>query len=188
MLLAVMLLSCASGEFVEDQARRRSNTLTAEAYGYWDADWAMVFELASRAIEVDPLNPRPYAARGRAYLATDQYGRAMTDLDASIKLSPDYPPPIIARAEVYMKLGELDMAREGFMAALELVPDSITALVHMAEIYSLEERPHTACLYMKKAIVMGFSNMAGVELNPDLQNMRSSDCYFDVIRFDAEGL
>lgn len=188
MLLSVALLSCATGEFVEDGMRRRSSELITEAYQYWDADWDKVVELASRAIEVDPQNAKPYAVRGMAYAATDQYGRAMVDLDVSIKLSSDYPPAIITRAIIYMKFDEIQSAKKDFQLALELAPGNITSLVHMAEIYSIEGKPNAACQYMKKAIVMGFRDMAVLEVNPNLENMRLSDCYYDVIGFDAEGM
>ena len=97
-------------------ARRASAEAARHAYEPAIVDF-------SRAIELEPDNPRHYRARAAARLSSRQPVLAMADLDEALKRQPDDPDALMLRGQIYLASRDLKRARIDFEAATKLAPD-----------------------------------------------------------------
>ncbi|HEX3366146.1 aspartyl protease family protein [Phenylobacterium sp.] len=111
------------GEF----ARRASAEAARHEFQLAIADY-------SRAIEMEPNDPRHYRARAMARLEARQPVLAMADLDEALKRQPDDPEALMRRAELYLANRDVPRAKADFDAAFKLAPadSSLVAQAGMA--------------------------------------------------------
>ena len=80
-----------------------------------------------KAIEEEPNNAVFYSERGVCYLNTEQYGRALADMNTSVKLDPDYAYRYASRAFVKDRMGDTKGGIADYEIAIKLDPeDSIS--------------------------------------------------------------
>ena len=74
----------------------------------------------SRAIQIEPLHPRAYNARGNAYYKKGDVEHAIQDYDAQIKITPRHEDAYNGRGRAYAAMGELDRAIEDYDQQIEI--------------------------------------------------------------------
>ena len=80
-----------------------------------------------KAIEEEPNNPRYYSERGVCFLNLEQTGRALEDMNQSVKLDPDYSYRYASRAFVKDKMGDTEGGIADYEIAVKLDPDDAIA-------------------------------------------------------------
>jgi tetratricopeptide (TPR) repeat protein len=75
-----------------------------------DPDLKRALELADRAVERRPKQPRFRGTRGLVLMKLQRWSEALTDFEASLAGNPDSPQTHSSLAEVYEKLGSKDLA------------------------------------------------------------------------------
>ena len=78
----------------------------------------------SRAIQIEPLHPRAYNARGNAYYKKGDVEHAIQDYDAQIKIAPRHEDAYNGRGRAYLAKGELDRATGALRRRQSLPPSS----------------------------------------------------------------
>lgn len=79
-----------------------------------------------KAIEEEPKNANYYSERGVCFLNTEQYGKALEDMNTSVKLDPDYAYRYASRGFVKDRMGDTKGGIADYEIAIKLDPqDSI---------------------------------------------------------------
>jgi lipoprotein NlpI len=79
-------------------------------------------ELATKAIEADPNNPRAYFVRARFYEEGSEPAKALTDYDQTLKLDPRVAAAWQNRGIIHFKLAHIDESISDFDRFLKLNP------------------------------------------------------------------
>jgi len=85
-------------------------------------------ELATKAIEVEPKNPKAYYVRGRFYAEVRQPQKAVKDLNQALALDPTSAPAYYHRGEEGFKLGHIKESTADFDKFVDLSPDQAPKL------------------------------------------------------------
>lgn len=80
-----------------------------------------------KAIEEEPNNPIYFSERGVCYLNLDQTGRALEDMNQSVKLDPDYAYRYASRAFVKDRMGDIEGGIADYEIAVKLEPEDAIA-------------------------------------------------------------
>jgi tetratricopeptide (TPR) repeat protein len=92
---------------------------------------------ARRAIELDPLNPSPYAALGRAYLHARRYREGVEAMEPARALQPDQSAIRGWRSQLLAGAGDIDGALREGRKALELSPGTTLWPAAIAGVYAV---------------------------------------------------
>jgi tetratricopeptide (TPR) repeat protein len=90
----------------------------------------------TRAIELAPNWPGPYAARGEFYFAIGDDLRALADLNRAIEIAPDHPWSRSKRGEILSRLGRFEEALEDFRRCLDRFPHKAIMHERVAYLYA----------------------------------------------------
>jgi tetratricopeptide (TPR) repeat protein len=118
-----------------------------------------------------------YANRGIAYAGKGQYDQAIADYNMAIKANPRYETAYFNRGNAYYAKGQYDEAVADYKKAIELNPRNPYPYYNMACIYSVE-----ACEQLRKSVKNGFKDWDAVKKDRDLDNIRNSSCYKEIIK------
>jgi tetratricopeptide (TPR) repeat protein len=80
-----------------------------------------------KAIEEEPTNAIYYSERGVCFLNTEQYGRALGDMNTSVKLDPDYSYRYASRGFVKDRMGDTKGGIADYEIAVKLDPEDSIA-------------------------------------------------------------
>lgn len=80
-----------------------------------------------KAIEEEPTNAVYYSERGVCYLNLNQKGRALEDMNQSVKLDPDYSYRYASRAFVKDSMGDIEGGIADYEIAVKLDPEDAIA-------------------------------------------------------------
>jgi tetratricopeptide (TPR) repeat protein len=118
-----------------------------------------------------------HANRGIAYAGKGQYDQAIADYGRAIKAKPKYEKAYLSRGNAYYAKGEYDEAIDDYTKTIELNPKNPYPYYNMACIFSIR-----ACEQLRKSVENGFKDWEGMEKDKDLENIRNSSCYKEIMR------
>jgi tetratricopeptide (TPR) repeat protein len=118
-----------------------------------------------------------YANRGLAYAGKGQYDQAIADYNVAIKANPKYETAYFNRGNAYYAKGHYDEAIADYRKTIELNPKNSYAYYNMACIYSVR-----ACEELRKSVENGFKDWDSAKKDKDLDNIRNSQCYKEIIK------
>lgn len=117
-----------------------------------------------------------YINRGIAYYAKGQYDQAVADYSTAIKANPRYEKAYFNRGNAYYAKGQYDEAIADYGKAIELNPKNPYAYYNMACLSAV-----TACIWLRKSVDNGFKDWDGIKKDKDLDNIRNSPCYKEIM-------
>jgi tetratricopeptide (TPR) repeat protein len=81
---------------------------------------------------LDPKSASTFNGRALAYIALEQFGKAIADYDRVIRIAPKNVEDYAMRGRAYFAKGNYNAAISGFERAVQLSPNSDYALSHLA--------------------------------------------------------
>ncbi len=170
-LLTLTLFACAGRPLNQSRVQERVPQTAQEYFerGYarlGEDDYQGAIPAFTRAIELDPANPRYYRARAGVYRVLENNEGALTDYTAAIELTP---PSELARTSLFQKslyelraavrkeLQDYRGAAEDLTKLIDLNPESFRVYVQRAEIRELEGNMDAAIEDVTRAIELGQS-------------------------------
>jgi len=104
------------------------------------------------SIALDSTNATLYWHRAQAYLAKDQVGAAMIDINKSLQLDPNNVDTYLLLADVYYMLGDETNINATLNRASEIDPQDSRPMVKLGELNLLKQNYNLAAAYIDKAI------------------------------------
>jgi len=118
-----------------------------------------------------------YVNRGFAYAVKGLYDKAIADYSTAIKANPTSETAYLNRGNAYYAKKQYDEAIADYRKAVELNSKNPYPYYNMACIYSIR-----ACEQLRKSVENGFKDWDGIKKDKDLDNIRNSSCYNEIIR------
>jgi Flp pilus assembly protein TadD len=140
-------------------------------------DYRAAIDAFSKGVQTNPNDGKAYYNRGLAYAKTGKQEQAIEDFNKAIDLNPRYAMAYSNRGVIYLSRKEYEKAIEDFNMAIELDPLHPWAYYNKSCLYSLKNEVNKSCKWLKKAIEEGYDNWNHIRTDTDLNNIRSSDCY-----------
>lgn len=114
--------------------------------------------LYSDSIAQDSLRADLYLNRARAYMADEQVGAAMMDVNKAITLNPDNVDSYLMLADIYYMLGDETNINATLNRAAEIDPFDARPLVKLGELNLLQQNFNLAAAYIDKALKVNSYN------------------------------
>ena len=112
----------------------------------------------SDSIAQDSTNAQLYLHRAKAYLANEQVGAAMVDINKSLQLAPNNMETYLLLADVYYMLGDEGNINTTLNRASEIDPMDARPMVKLAELNLLQQNFNLAAAYLDKALKLSTYN------------------------------
>lgn len=112
----------------------------------------------SDSIQMDSTNALLYLHRAQVYLAQEQVGAAMIDINKSLQLDPNNVETYLLLADVYYMLGDEGNINTTLNRAAEIDPFDSRPLVKLAELNLLQQNYNLAGAYIDKAMKVNAYN------------------------------
>ncbi len=110
------------------------------------------------SIAADSLNGLLYRHRAQAYLANEQVGAAMMDLNKTLQLIPNDVETYLILADVYYMLGDQANISTTLNRASEIAPNDARPVVKLAELNLLQQNFKMSAAYIDKALKLSSYN------------------------------
>lgn len=99
----------------------------------------------NQAIRIDPNLPDGFSARGRAYLITGQFDKAIHDFDLALTIESNSAKNFAFRGYAYRLARQYDRAIQDYDQAIRILPKYVVAFIDRGEIY-LFKRQHVRAM------------------------------------------
>jgi tetratricopeptide (TPR) repeat protein len=119
--------------------------------------------LYQKAIRIQPMQPEPHYALGRALLQLGRQQGAKEQYLEAIKCKPNYAEAQTNLGLIYQAQGRLNAASDCFNAALKIHPDQVEGHYNLAQTLTLQKHFAEALSHYQRAL----------ELRPDLAVLQS---------------
>lgn len=106
----------------------------------------------SDSIAMDSTRADLYLKRAQAYLANEQVGAAMIDINKALQLDPNNVDTYLLLANVYYMLGDDSNISTTLNKAAEIAPSDTRPLVKLGELNLLQQNFNLAAAYIDKAL------------------------------------
>jgi len=115
-------LEAVMNAIAERMARQRESLEAKERAieAFNEQNYKTAVDLLKKAIKLDPENHIFYSNRAAAYMALEQYDKALQDADECIRLQPTWAKGFSRRGAALFRMDKLGPARDAFEKGLEL--------------------------------------------------------------------
>jgi len=133
------------------------------------------------AIKKQPDNPDLHNKLGNLYRKRGESKKASEIFQQILSAHKDYIPAILSLASLYAENEEYEDSITYFKKAITIQPENNTFFYNIACLYAKENKTMNAILWLKKAIDMGYNNWKLIKEDKDLENIRTSPKYIELI-------
>ncbi|KAL3926236.1 MAG: hypothetical protein SGPRY_003390 [Prymnesium sp.] len=119
-------LEAVMNAIAERMARQRESLEIKERAieAFNDQNYRAAVDLLKKAIKLDPENHIFFSNRAAAYMAMEQYDKALADADECIRIQPNWAKGYSRRGAALFRMEKLTGARDAFEKGLELDKDN----------------------------------------------------------------
>ncbi len=135
----------------------------------------------NEAIRLHPGYFEAFLNRGKLYFDTGKYFRSLVDYNRAVEIRPDLVQGYVHRGSAYVAAEMYRQAEEDFSVVLEKEPDSVEIIIAMSELSAVRGAALSACVWLNKAITLGYSNWQYVWDSPAFEPVRHEGCYKDIV-------
>ena len=134
------------------------------------------------ALKNRPNDPLLHYEMGNLYLAKGELNKAISEYQKALALQPRFPQALNNLALVYAKNKEYAKALSEFHKMLDHWPDNAETYYNIACMYSRLNRVDESIEWLKKAIDKGYTKWKNIKTDSDLENIRDSFAYRELIK------
>ena len=134
------------------------------------------------ALKNRPNDPLLHYEMGNLFLAKGELNKAKSQYQKALALQPRFPQASNNLAFVYAKNKEYANALSEFHKMLDHWPDNAETYYNVACMYSRLNRVDESIEWLRKAINKGYTNWKNIKTDSDLENIRNSFAYRELIR------
>jgi hypothetical protein len=133
-------------------------------------------------MNLDGGNPELHYNLGNLYKKKGKLDEAIGEYEKALSIQPELADAIDMLALVYMTRGEYEKAVSLFERVAELQPDNAGAYYNIACLYAIQNRVDESIDWLDKAIKRGYQNWDLIKNDKDLENIRGSSYYKEIIK------
>jgi len=134
-----------------------------------------------KALQLSPAYKAAHTNLARALSMNNQPSEAVAAMEKAVILFPNDDSLIINLAMMYAGNNLTDQAIEQFKAAAELISDNAVIFYNLACLYARQDNKDQTIEYLKKAISKGYDKMDKIRTDPDLENIRQTEYYKNLV-------
>ena len=134
------------------------------------------------ALKTDPDNPLLYFEMGNIYFARGEFNKAIAEYEKALSIQARFPEAQYNLALAYAAGEQYDRALDSFKKMLALQPDNPNTYYNIAAMYALQNQVDDSVEWLKKAIAKGYQNWQLIKTDKDLENIRNSAAYKDLVK------
>jgi tetratricopeptide (TPR) repeat protein len=140
-----------------------------------------------KALESDPRNAGLYVKLGDVYRNGGDLGRAMESYEKALSIEPGNMGALSNLAVVHAGRGEYDKALDVLKKVIEIKPESAGAYYNIACIYARQGKVDESVKWLKEAVDKGFADWGLLKKDRDLENIRGTAYYEDLMKRHGSG-
>ncbi|MDM8551656.1 tetratricopeptide repeat protein [Desulfobacterales bacterium HSG2] len=133
-------------------------------------------------LEIAPENPELYHELGNLYRKHGQTDAATEQYQKALSVRPDFADSLHSLAIMYAMKGKYDQAISLLKKETELRPDHAETYYSVASIYARQNKTEQSVNWLKKAIEKGFDRWERIKTDVNLENIRNSSDYKEMIK------
>ena len=134
------------------------------------------------ALNEDPNDPVLYFEMGNIYLARGEVSKATIEFEKALAIQPRFAAARYNLALAYAAGQQYGRALESFKKMLALQPDNPNTYYNIAAMYALQNKVEDSVEWLEKAIARGYQNWQLIKTDKDLENIRSSAAYKELVK------
>jgi tetratricopeptide (TPR) repeat protein len=134
------------------------------------------------ALELNPEDPVLHYELGNLYQRNGELDEAVEEYQKALSIQPALTQALNNSAIVYAIKREYDKSLPLFVRITDIDPDRPGAYYNIACIYARQNKAEESIEWLKKAIKRGYENWDLIKTDNDLDNIRSSSYYKEIIR------
>jgi Flp pilus assembly protein TadD len=119
---------------------------------------------------------------GNLYLSKGELSKAIGEFEKALSLRPDFPEARNNLAMAYAADRQYDRALAELQKLIELDPDTPSTYYNIAVLYALQNKVTDSLAWLKKAVAIGYNNWELIKTDKDLENIRNSDDYKQLVK------
>jgi len=119
---------------------------------------------------------------GNLYLGKGELNSAIGQYQKAISIQPDFPQALNNLAMAHTFGRQYNQAREVFQKLIALQPDNAASYYNVAVLYALQNKVTESLAWLNKAIAKGYNNWDLIKTDKDLENIRNSEGYRELIK------
>jgi len=119
---------------------------------------------------------------GNFYLRRMQYNKAIGYYEQAIAVDSNSPEVYNNLAVAFLRSGEYSKAEKLLKDLLNANQEYFVAAYNLARVYSAMNEPDAAVERLRQAIGLGFTNWQLIKNDPDLDNIRKSKAFLDLLK------
>jgi tetratricopeptide (TPR) repeat protein len=150
-------------------------------------DNSSALDILKKEYKQDSTNPELNTQLGIIYGKRGDLNQAALYYKKAIAKSPAFIPALDQLAAVYKQQGNSEASLDTYKKIITIEPGHIDSYYNIACIYSGKNRPEESVRWLKKAIDRGFDNWKLLQTDSDLNNIRGTAYYKEVMRNVSTG-
>jgi spermidine synthase len=120
------------------------------------------------------------------YQRKGMIAQAVAQAEKALSLQPDFIHALNFLALHYSAAGDEDQAIRFFRKMVQIKPELAGARYNIACLYSKQKKVREATDWLRSAVEKGYNNRSLIQTDPDLNNIRGSSAYQEIVSGLAE--
>jgi spermidine synthase len=134
-----------------------------------------------KALQINPDSPEAHYNLGDFYYQSGEMERALEHYGQVLRIDPKHVKTLFVLGGLMAEQGKLDAAFGYYREALTLAPQSIAGHYNMACVLARKKEIKRAVESLRKAVEAGFNDWDSLREDPDLENIRHTRAYEELI-------
>jgi tetratricopeptide (TPR) repeat protein len=135
-----------------------------------------------QALKNNPDDPVLHFEMGNLYLSRGDLSQAINQFENALTIQPDYSQALNNLAMAYAADKQYDKALDAFKKMTALQPVNASHYYNVAVLYALQTKVRESIEWLKKAIDKGYTNWELIKTDKDLENIRNSAEYKELVK------
>ena len=140
------------------------------------------FNTVQKELDARPDDPRLHFKMGNLYLGKGDLGKAVVEFEKALSLQPEFLEAQNNLAMAYAADRQYDRALAAFKKLIALDPGNAGNYYNVAVLYALQNSVDESIAWLEKAIDNGYDNWELILNDNDLNNIRNSAAYKELVK------
>ena len=132
-------------------------------------------------MKIDPKDPDLHYKMGKLYKRNGKLDAAIEEYQKALSIQPEFAGALNDLAIAYAVKGEYEKALSLLKKMAKLRPDNVDAPYYIACIYARQRKTEETVDWLKEAVRRGFKDWDRLKTDNNLENIRGSSYYKDLI-------